>query len=145
MSPRSSTFLALMGVLLAGIPLPALTAARRESPAPEATASAPASQPTRLAYATLHCSGQPLRLRLLHEGRELARLSAAELAEGWSGEVDLPMDGPAFLVVEAAWPEGGGRQAITLVLEPEGLPAQPRTLWTDEGENTLHGTFPFSW
>ncbi len=142
MSPRNSTLLALVGVLLAGIPLPALTAARREAPA--VAESTPAA--TRPVYATLHWSGQPTELRLLHAGHELAHLTAAELATTpWEGELMLPAAPMLQVELMAQWPEGEQAQAASLTLEPEGHSAQQSTLWTPPGLNSLHSLFSFTW
>ncbi len=147
MSPRSSTLLALMGVLLAGIPLPALTAARREVPAAaEQAPAAPAA--TRPMYAQLQVSGQPQQLELLCEGRQLAQLSAEELAlTPCELELHLPATGMVDIEVLATWAEGEptAAQAVTLTLEPEGQPAQPCTRWTEPGSSTLHALFNYSW
>ncbi len=145
MSPKSSTLLALVGVLLAGIPLPALTGARREASAAAALA-APAS-PTRLTYATVQCSGQPVGLSLLHEGRLLAELTAEQLAASpVELELLLTTTGSLELEVTAAWAEGeSAPQAVSLTLEPEGQPTRQDTQWTPPGEHTLHSLFSFSW
>ncbi len=143
MTPRSSTFLALVGVLLAGIPLPALTAARRPAAAEAPAAETP--QQLRPIYATLHCSGTPRELRLLHEGSECLRLSADELRDGWSQDLSLPAAKLIALEIQATWPEGSPRQAVTLELEPEGLPTRSETHWTEPGSNTLHNLFLFAW
>ncbi len=143
MSPQRSTLLALLGVLLAGIPLPALTAARQQPAEPPAE-ERPAV--TRGTYATLQCSGHPLRVRLLHEGRELANLCPAEAADlPCELELNLPERNELLLEVEVRWPEGCPPQAATLSLEPDGLPTQQHTEWTEPGSDTLHALFPFSW
>ncbi len=144
MSPRTSTILAFIGVLLAGIPLPALTTARREVPTGQEQAQ-PEPSATRATYATLQCSGKPMGLRLLHEGRELVRLSGNELETPWEAELMLPAHERIALEIEAGWPEGCAVQAVSLTLEPEGLPTQQRTEWTEPGNNTLHSIFSFSW
>ncbi len=143
MTPQRSTLLALIGVLLAGIPLPPLTTARREAAAP----AAESTQATlRTTYATLHWSGQPVELSLLHEGRELIHLRADELtATPWEGELTLPPTGQLDVEVSARWPEGGTAQAASLSLEPEGTPLQQSTRWTEPGSNTLHSLFSFTW
>ncbi len=142
MSPRTSTLLALIGVLLAGIPLPRLTAARREAPAVEQQA-APAPH---MAYATLRWSGRPLKLHLLHEGRELALLGEDELSlPTCELELPLPATGNLALEITARWAETGQPQAISLTLEPDGLPTQTDTHWTAPDGNNLHSLFLFSW
>ncbi len=142
MSPRTSTFLAFVGVLLAGIPLPLLTAARRDS-APAAEPAAPAV--TRAVYATLQCSGQPSELSLRHEGHELVHLLADELGAPWEAELPLPVGKPVALEVEARWNNGEQAQAVTISLEPDGQPAQQHTEWTQPGSPVLHSLFTFSW
>ncbi len=142
MSPKSSTLLALCGVLLAGIPLPYLTAARREAPAVEQQDAAT----TRPTYATLHWSGRAISLRLLHAGQELAHLGKAELANApCELELTLPAGQRLALEVEARWPEGSPAQAVTLTLEPEGQSTRTCTQWSEPGTSTLHSLFSFSW
>ncbi len=142
MSPQRSTLLAFIGVLLAGIPLPALTAARREVP----PVAGHAPQTSRPAYATLHWSGRPRELRLLLEGQELIHLSGQELSTApWEGELKLPASGIPGVEIIAQWPEGSPPQAATLTLEPEGLPTRQSTQWTDPGSHSLHALFLFTW
>ncbi len=142
MSPRSSTLLALIGVLLAGIPLPAITAARRDiAAAPQKEAA-----PRQLTYATLQCSGQPTELSLWHEGHELARLGEAELATTpVELELMLPPAAELELEVQARWPQEGSPQAVTLTLEPEGQSQRQNTQWTEPDGAELHSIMRFSW
>ncbi len=150
MPPKVSTILALIAVLLAGIPLPTLTGARREASAAaavEAEVEAPTAPQTRLTYATLQCSGQPEGLSLLHEGRQLAELTAEQLAATpVELELRLPTTGSLELEVTASWGEGApAPQAVSLTLEPEGLSTRQDTQWTQPGDSTLHSLFSFSW
>ncbi len=149
MSPRTSTLLALIGVLLAGIPLPALTGVWKhddEAPNHKTTAPATASPESCLpAYITVNCSGQPTELRLVHEGRELARLGPEELTQEWCSEFDFPANAPIALEVEAHWPQGSPRQAVTLTMEPLMGDARQDTGWTPPGSNTLHNLYIFPW
>ncbi len=146
MSPRGTTALALIGILLAGIPLPALTGTRREVPTAARAAQETPPRAMRQVYATLQCSGQPAQLSLRHEGRELARLGAEELAHS---PVELELELPASDILElelvAVWPENEQAQAVSLTLEPEGLPSRQCTHWTDPGDNSLHTLFGFTW
>ncbi len=146
MSPRTSTLLALIGVLLAGIPLPALTSARQESAGAEAALCPTPPRERHRTCITLRYSGQPTELHLLHEGRQLAQLTADECPDGlWEAELPLPAHEHLALEIEARWPEDAQPQAVTLILEPEGLPQQQHTEWTEAGSRTLHSLFTFSW
>ncbi len=143
MSPRLATLLALAGVLLAGIPLPALTGSRRAAePAPAPAAEEP-ERPA--CYATLRFTGQPAELVIFHEGEELARLAAQ--AESPAGlELALPplAEGATLeLEVLARWAEPAAQQAVTLTLEPDRLPARSDTQWA-EGDS-LHNLYTFAW
>ncbi len=143
MSPRLATLLALVGVLLAGIPLPALTRSREAAPEPPAAETA---APQRQAcYATLRFTGQPVELIIFHEGEELARLPGN--AESPCGlELPLPpLAGGDMLELEvrARWADPAPQQALTLTLEPDRLPARSDTQWA-EGES-LHNLFTFTW
>ncbi len=145
MTPRCATTLALIGVLLAGIPLPALTLARRGETAPVAPVAA-APRSSRPVYATLHWSGHPTELRLLHEGRELLCLSGESLATSpWEGEWALPATSSLDIEVLATWTEGKQAEAVSLTLEPEGQPGQQRTHWAEPGSGSLHNLFSFLW
>ncbi len=147
MSPRSSTLLALALVLAAGIPLPALTGARPSAAADAAAEAPPAEEAAvRATYVSVQFSGQPTALVLRFEGRELARLPQADAAaQCWETELVLPAAATLALEVEATWAEGGEARAVTVTLEPEGLPARSCTQWSEQGTATLHRLFPFSW
>ncbi len=145
MSPRSTTLLALAGVLLAGIPLPFLTAESQETahPAPAAEAPAPA---TRQAIATLRFTGTPTLIRLRHEGRELARAEADELVGDFCElELTLPDTPTLALELVADWPEAGQPHVITLSLEPDKLPQRECTRWAPLATGLMHEIFTFSW
>ncbi len=145
MTPRCATTLAFIGVLLAGIPLPVLTSARRGKTVPVAPVAAPprASRPV---YAMLHWSGHPTELRLLHEGRELLCLSGESLATSpWEGEWALPATSSLDMEVLATWTEDTQAEAVSLTLEPEGRPGQQHTHWAEPGSGSLHNLFSFSW
>ncbi len=143
MSPRSSTLLALACVLLAGLPLPALTAARQATPTATIQPDAPAQ---RRVFISLQCSGAPTSLSILHEGHLIARLSAEELATScWEGEATLPDCSLLELEVEATWASSPTAQAVTLTLEPERLATRSHTEWAPPGESNLHTLFSFVW
>ncbi len=142
MSPRSSTLLALIGVLLAGIPLPALTTARRETTSRAEDASPLSST----VYLSVQCSGHPSSLRLLHEGREIAFFNEDTLSHmPCETEWKLPASSSLELEVSASWPEVSQAQAVTLTAEPDGLPQRQCTQWTQPGGNVLHRIFTFTW
>ena len=140
MSPRCTFLLTLAGVLLAGLPLPWLTRVA-ETPAVQPEPQKPvAEEPV---YATLRCTGNPSRIVLRYGGGELLSVAAADLP--WEGELMLPRgQRSAELEVEAAW-ETPGEQAMTLTLEPAGLPECSCTRWSDAGEGTMHDIFTFVW
>ncbi len=143
MSPRLATLLALAGVLLAGIPLPALTRSREAAePAPTTVRE----QATTACYANVRFTGQPAELVILHEGEELARLPAGATDSPWEPELALPpiAEGDVLeLEVMARWETPAAQQAVTLTLEPARLPARSDTQWA-EGDS-LHNLFTFSW
>ncbi len=142
MSPRVATLLALAGVLLAGIPLPALTGSREVAPA---TPTETVPQRRQSCYATIRFTGQPAELVIYHEGEELARLPAPP--ESPCGlELPLPAiaEGETLeLEVQARWNSPAAQQALTLTLEPNRLPARSDTQWA-EGDS-LHNLFTFTW
>lgn len=137
MSPRAVFLLTLVGVLIAGAPLPWLTGA--SAPAePAAAEAAPAAR--QLVYATLRATGKPEKLQLRLHGELLAEVTG-DLP--WDGDLSLPEGCEALdIEVETAWPEPG-EQAVTLTLEPDGRDARSCTRWA--GTGTMHDVFNFVW
>lgn len=137
MSPRAAFFLTLLGVLIAGAPLPWLTGAAE----PAVPAAAETESAARQAvYATLRATGKPEKLQLRLHGELLAEV-AGDLP--WEGELLLPEgDEASDIEVEAVWSEPG-EQAVTLTLEPDGRDACSSTRWAENG--TMHDVFHFVW
>lgn len=137
MSPRATFFLTLLGVLIAGAPLPWLTGAAE----PAVTAAAETTPAARQAvYATLRATGKPEKLQLRLHGELLADVTG-DLP--WEGDLLLPVGSEAAdIEVEAAWAEPGA-QAVTLTLEPDGRDACSCTRWAEAG--TMHDVFHFVW
>ncbi len=149
MSPRLATLLALAGVLLAGIPLPALTGKRAATA--DSTPAAPRPVEGTPCFMSLRFTGQPQQITVLHEGRELARLHrnapSEPLTSPWEADILLPTirEGRTLeLEVQALWPpDSAEEQAVTLTLEPTRHPTRSDTRWALGG--TLHDLFTFSW
>ncbi len=137
MSPRATFFLTLLGVLIAGAPLPWLTGAAE----PAVTAAAETAPAARQAvYATLRATGNPEKLQLRLHGELLSEV-IGDLP--WEGDLLLPVGCNATdIEVEAVWPESG-EQAVTLTLEPDGREACSCTRWAEAG--TMHDVFNFVW
>ena len=137
MSPRATFFLTLLGVLLAGAPLPWLTGAEETT---EPVAAEPAQTDRQPVYASLRATGRPEKLQLRLHGELLAEV-AGDLP--WEGDLLLPVGCNATdIEVEAVWPESG-EQAVTLTLEPDGREACSCTRWAEAG--TMHDVFNFVW
>ena len=137
MSPRATFFLTLLGVLLAGAPLPWLTGAE-EATVP--VAAEPAQTDRQQVYASLRATGRPEKLQLRLHGELLAEVDG-DLP--WEGDLLLPVGCNATdSEVEAVWPEPG-EQAVTLTLEPDGREACSCTRWAEAG--TMHDVFNFVW
>lgn len=137
MSPRTTFFLTLLGVLLAGAPLPWLTGAAESAVPVTAEAEQPDRQPV---YASLRATGRPDKLQLRLHGELLAEVDG-DLP--WEGDLLLPVGSNATdIEVEAVWPEPG-EQAVTLTLEPDGRDACSCTRWAEAG--TMHDVFNFVW
>lgn len=137
MSPRATFFLTLLGVLIAGAPLPWLTGDAESAASAAVVTATTARQPV---YATLRATGKPEKLQLRLHGELLAAV-IGELP--WEGDLLLPMGSEAAdIEVEAAWAEPG-EQAVTLTLEPDGRDACSCTRWAENG--TMHDVFHFVW
>jgi len=144
LSPRFTFVLTAIGVALAGLPLLSLTGkAGIERAETKAAASESADESADIPVVLIvRWSGRPTRLILRRGGRFL-------------GEVELNSDGECELEsclprapyweieVEAEWPtaQSGSAQAVTLLLEPQALPARAETQWIYPGEATLHRIF----
>ncbi len=146
MSPRNATLLALAGVLLAGVPLTALTASRPEERAASRKAAPATAEEGLPAFLTVRFTGEPEELVLRCEGSELARLNPVEDSSPWELDVRLPSGAAQTLEVEARWDSASpDQQAVTITLEPSRLPARSDTHWADPVDNTLHSLFEFTW
>ncbi len=127
-------------MVLAGLPLLSLTgkAGIKRAEAKEA-AGERADIPVVL---ILRWSGQPTDLTLRYGGQSLGEV---ELNPDGECELECLMPRTPYweIEVEAEWPvaQSGGAQAVTLLLEPQALPARAETQWIYPGEATLHRIF----
>lgn len=140
LSPRFTFVLTAIGVVLAGLPLLSLTGKAGGGRVEAAGAAAvEADIPVVL---TLRWSGSPTGLTLRHGGRLLG-----EVEPNPDGECELECRMPRApyweVEVEAEWPavRSGNAQAVTLLLEPQAMPARAETQWTYPGESVLHRIF----
>lgn len=144
MSPAFTFSLTLVGVVAAGLPLIWLTG---NSPRPAAAVQVetPQEQRTVIVPATIRFTGEPVSIRIRHKGEELACMQTAEISP-WMPDLTLPEDDKELeLEVEAVWPEGTvTEQALSVTLEPDGLPAAEQTHWSTGGTNTLHSLYTFT-
>lgn len=138
MSPRTIFLLTLAGVLLAGLPLPLLTG----TPAPAQVHQAPEEIARKTVYTSIQYSGNIQNFRLRHDKGEWKEVDTQHAPQEL--ELQLPLSGRIELEVEAQWQEPGP-QAVTLTLEPDGLPVRSETQWMEEGSNSLHTIFTFTW
>lgn len=138
MSPRLTFTLTLLGVLLAGAPLVALTGKR---PAAPEAATAVVPQETCCMLAEVRFDGAPTSLRLLHLGHELAALPAGT-ASTWVTEIALPPH-TAELELQAEWPNAA-QHAVNITLTHGGESATD-TQWSDPAATSLHTLFNLSW
>ena len=137
MSPRLTFTLTLLGILLAGAPLPVLTG--RTAGVQEA---APAAAPeTCGAMAEVRFDGAPTELRLLCRGREVAALPQGAQSP-WMAELALPA-GAVELELQAAWPDAA-QHAVNITLT-RGAESAADTQWSDPAATTLHTLFSFPW
>lgn len=126
--------------MLAGLPLLSLTGkAGIERAETKAVASESADIPVVL---IVRWSGQPTDLTLRLGGQSLGKVELNPEGEcEW--ECRLPRAPYWEIEVEAEWSaaQSGGAQAVTLLLEPQALPARAETQWIYPGETTLHRMF----
>lgn len=139
MSPRLTFTLTLLGVLLAGVPLVALTGKR--TAAPQETASAVVPQETCCMLAEMRFDGAPTSLRLLHLGHELAAMPAGTESP-WVTEIALPPH-TAELELQAEWPDAT-QHAVNITLTHGGESATD-TQWSDPAATSLHTLFTLPW
>ena len=138
MAPRTTFLITLAGVLLVGLPLPFLTRVTAPASVPRARADDEAAI---TAYATVRYTGQPQSMELRHRGRIWQVDPTASPAE-----IELELSGTTGLEMElrAAW-DDAAPQAVTLTVEPDGLPPRTETQWKEEGSNTLQSIYSFTW
>jgi hypothetical protein len=139
-SPPLQLALILIGFLLLGIPLVALTSGRETMPAPVAALTTSYSVPTLVRVRWAH---RPTTLSLWVNGKPL--LAPLDLAlpmiEG-QAELLLPKEG-IEIALKAEWPAGTPDTAVTLELEPDERDAQTQTRWSSTGK--LAEIIPFQW
>lgn len=142
MSPKLTTTLTVVGVLLAGIPLFHLT---QEVPlrlqTPQQLCETPSTQGI---YARVQFTGKLLYGTLRFEGKDIATI--AQHSDGlWETELFLPASDSHELEAELHWAEGSPENAVSITLEPAQKPAQTVTRWTGADGSILHDLFIFSW
>lgn len=127
---------------LALIPLYSFTAGRR----PAEVAVQVASTPTETTVATW-CEAKfahpPRSVRLSHGTTVLWEVVQPAGQTKLKGKIQLPIPPEGVdLRLEAAWPEGTPETAVELILEPEMLDGQSRTVW---GSGQVNQTLDFVW
>ncbi len=139
-SPPLQLALVLIGFLLLGIPLVALTSGRETKPTPATAMTRSTRVPTQVRLRWAH---RPTTLSLLLNGKPL--LPALDLAlpmiEG-QAELLLPKEG-IEIALKAEWPAGTPDTAVTLELEPDERDAQTHTRWSSASK--LEEIIPFQW
>lgn len=150
MSPIVKIIVCLVGILVAGAPLAVFTAPRAALPAAASPGvEAPAVQVVEVP-ALVRYAEPPRELCILHEGRELCRLTPPESGCRWSCVLRLPLPEPgqeSELEVRVVWAAQGAprARALTLELSPPGLPAARDTQWAAPGEDDWRSIFTFKW
>ena len=146
MSPRVRFLFTLMGVLLAGFPLLWLTLPSEHEATPETapTTEANASKHTQ-AYLNLRFTGKPESI-ILRYGDDWH----AEFPTGTTSPCETTIRLPAELAAldieaEILWAQDSPENAVTLTVEPNGLPTKTDTQWTGPDGSMLHTIFSFSW
>ena len=146
MSPRVRFLFTLMGVLLAGFPLLWLTLPSEHEATPETapTTEATASKHTQ-AYLNLRFTGKPESI-ILRYGDDWH----AEFPTGTTSPCETTIRLPAELTAldieaEILWAQDSPENAVTLTVEPNGLPTKTDTQWTGPDGSMLHTIFSFSW
>lgn len=138
MSPRTTFLLTLAGVILVGLPLPALMQ-RQDSPRPQPTTE---QLVCRTVYAGIQFSGHPRKLQLRHGNGEWYQVDTQH--SPCEVELQLPLSGLMEIEVQGEWEETAPH-AVTLTLEPDGFESRSATEWKEEGSHQLHSVFRFSW
>lgn len=140
MTPVLKAALTLAGVIAAGLPLLWLTA-----PPPTTPQSAPAAAPgLRTINASLYFSGEPRRITLWHEAKEL--VSFSDPAAACHFTLNLPMENSTEIEYEIEWPDNTpGMKGATLYLEPEGLENRAESMWIMPEDSSVHDIFYFTW
>lgn len=144
-SPRFHFLLALIGMVLLGLPLWNML----HPTAPARPANTPAShveQETAPAVLTVRFTGKPATLRITDRNGTIAVLPPGE-SSPWETDVALPQNRhTAEWTVEAEWPgqaDTNPNEAVTLELEPPAADTRAATRWTTGSK--LHDTFSFTW
>ncbi len=136
--------LTLAGLGLVALPLVHLTCQPQSQPGDNIPQAAPQSIDLRT-HLTLRFTGKPTSIILKYEDTEWlhtrdASLSPIEL------EVNLPQNVKyADVEAEIHWAADSSENAVTLTLEPSGLPTRTETQWTGSNGEMLHTIFSFSW
>lgn len=146
MAPLLRCVLTVIGVLIAGIPLVYLTLPQnndiRNQQVPPHT---PQEQQTRRTFLSLRYTGTPTSGILRYEDSILGEIPEGA-ASPYEMYVELPHQMKAIdIEVELHWPEGAPENAVTLTLEPQGLPARTETQWTGSLGELLHTIFSLTW
>ena len=130
MRPAVTFSLALLGVLLAGVPLLYLTA---EPPRREVQVDPALEKPsTTLTYAEVQFTGKPTACTLRYEGNDVATMP--EGAESpWKIALQLPNSKRIEL------------EAEILTLTPAKQNSSTDTRWTGPDGSLLHDLFIFTW
>ena len=141
MTPVLKAMLTLAGVIAAGLPLLWLTA----PPPTTVPQSAPATTPgLRTINASLYFSGEPRRITLWHEAKELVRFTDPAAACHFT--LNLPLENSTEIEFEIEWPDNTpGMKGATLYLEPEGLENRAESMWTMPEDSSVHDIFYFTW
>ncbi len=142
MRPAVTFSLALLGVLLAGVPLLYLTA---EPPRREVQVDPALEKPsTTLTYAEVQFTGKPTACTLRYEGNDVATMP--EGAESpWKIALQLPNSKRIELEAEILWPEGSAENAVSVTLTPAQQNSSTDTRWTGPDGSLLHDLFIFTW
>lgn len=145
-SPLAKIATCLAGIAAAGVPLVFFTAPQAQVEQ-AALPSAPAAAELEEVPLLVRYARPPQELCILHEGRELCRLSPEGTAGRWRGGVLLPRAAQGLeLEVVLTWAEPSETpQALTLELAPPGRPVASDTQWAAPGEKVWHTIFSFKW
>ena len=139
MSPRVTFIFSLVGILLVGIPLPLLTRTAETTSGKKPGTEEIVCRPV---YANLRFTGQVQAFRLRHGNGDWIDVGAE--GSNYDFELELPLSGRIEIEVDAQW-DSPVPQAVTLTLEADGYASRSETQWKDQGSDTLHSIFTFTW